>query len=163
MTSTEDRLRSALSATSAGIDPDDTRSLDRIRTRTIAARRRRNSFAALGAAAAVIVVAIGIVPLVLKDDKTGLDVVPADSTTIPEPTTGGTTPSTSVPTTTPGTDALPEAAWMMARSSGELYISARAARNTGPKIERPSAASRAAGGTRIAVCGPRRTPGEAWE
>ena len=51
---------------------------------------------------------------------------------------------------------------MMARSSGELYISARAARNTGAKIDRPSAASRSAVGTRIALCGTRRTPCHAW-
>ncbi len=67
-----------------------------------------------------------------------------------------------MPTTTPGTDALPDAAWMMARSSGELYITARAARNTGAKIESPSAASRSAVGTMIALCGTLRTPCQAW-
>jgi hypothetical protein len=63
-----------------------------------------------------------------------------------------------MPTTTPGTEVLPDAAWIRARSSGELYISARAARKTGPKIDSPSAASRSAVGTRIALCATRRTP-----
>ena len=59
------------------------------------------------------------------------------------------------PTTTPGTVSLPETAWIIARSSGELYISARTLRNIGWKIDRPIVASRSAVGTRIARDGGR--------
>ena len=55
-----------------------------------------------------------------------------------------------MPTTTPGTALLPETAWIIARSSGELYIIARTLRNNGWKIDKPIASSRSAVGTRIA-------------
>ena len=55
-----------------------------------------------------------------------------------------------MPTTTPGTDSLPETAWIIARSSGELYMIARTLRNSGWKIDRPIVWSRSAVGTRIA-------------
>ena len=60
------------------------------------------------------------------------------------------------PTTTPGTSELPATAWIIARSSGELYMIARTPRKIGPKIDSPTAGSRSAVGTRIAL--PRDAP-----
>ena len=66
------------------------------------------------------------------------------------------------PTTTPGTSVLPETPLMSARSSNELYISARTPRNTGAKMLSPSAPSRSAVGTRIALPGTARAPWNEW-
>ena len=55
------------------------------------------------------------------------------------------------PTTTDGTLWLPATAWIIARSSGELYIRARTPRKIGPNIDSPTAGSRSAVGTRIAL------------
>ena len=54
------------------------------------------------------------------------------------------------PTTTPGTPVLPDTALMSARSSNELYITARTPLKTGPKIARPMTGSRSAVGTSTA-------------
>ena len=58
-----------------------------------------------------------------------------------------------MPTTTPGTSELPATAWIIARSSDELYMIARTPRKIGPKIDSPTAGSRSAVGTRIALRG----------
>jgi len=63
-----------------------------------------------------------------------------------------------MPTTTPGTWWLPETAWIIARSSGELYMTARTLRNSGWKIERPIVASRSAVGTKTARPAAARAP-----
>ena len=51
--------------------------------------------------------------------------------------------------------ALPATAWIIARSSGELYMIARTPRNTGANIASPIAGSRSAVGTRIGLAGSR--------
>ena len=61
-----------------------------------------------------------------------------------------------MPTTTPGTVWLFDTAWISARSSNELYMSARTPRNIGAKMPSPSAPSRSAVGTRIAFAGTAR-------
>jgi len=53
---------------------------------------------------------------------------------------------------------LLETAWIIARSSGELYINARTLRNSGWKIDKPMVASRSAVGTRIARAPAAREP-----
>jgi hypothetical protein len=63
-----------------------------------------------------------------------------------------------MPTTTPGTASLCETALIIARSSGELYITARTLRNSGWKIDNPIVRSRSAVGTRIARPAAPRAP-----
>ncbi len=55
-----------------------------------------------------------------------------------------------MPTTTPGTVSLPDTALISARSSCELYMSARTERKLAPKMRSPSAGSRSAVGTSTA-------------
>jgi len=53
---------------------------------------------------------------------------------------------------------MTETVRIIARSSGELYITARTARNTGPKIDRPIVSSRSAVGTSTARAAAARVP-----
>jgi hypothetical protein len=57
---------------------------------------------------------------------------------------------------------LPATAWIIACSSGELYMTARTPLKTGPKISSAIAGSRSAVGTSTDLEASRRAPCQAW-